>query len=288
MEKFTSLLNALAGLAWPAIVFYAFYTLRDDLKKLIGRLRKGKILGQEIELDEQLLQIETTIESMKIVAPAPPNEPAPSQAQGQSERERILAEANVSSLAAFLRVSSILESTVNQFLARSGWHRGKRHLSLKEGFAHLPSEWLGTGIRISVEQFTLLRNRIVHENQTVTDEEIRRAIDIGLELLELVKSYPIEENRVRDLVDIYADADAKKAVQDLKGIRLDTKHPQMPDAIRIFPTTKTWYRPGQLVSWDWNMSLVVGEMYYRDPDDGIVKQAWGGSAEFIGYPLEEN
>ncbi|KQS79482.1 hypothetical protein ASG25_13285 [Rhizobium sp. Leaf384] len=283
MQSLSNFLTALASLAWPAVAFYAFYVLQDDIKTLIGRLRKGRLFGQEIELGDELMQLESRVES---VIDSVPGVAVLESESALSYRDRILAEAERSALGAFLRVSSDLELMVNQVLARTGWHGGRTKYSVREGFARIPQNLTGRELLKTVEQFSHLRNRIIHESRLVSEEDVKRAVEIALLLVEALRSYPIEENRVKDLVDLYADDHENSLITfGLRGIRLETRHGDLPLQIRIYPTTKTWYEPGQLVSWDWDTKSVYGEIFYRDPIEGILKLAFNSSAEFIGQPL---
>lgn len=45
------LLTAFANYAWPAVVLIGLLIFRSELRGLVGRIRKGKFLGQEFELD---------------------------------------------------------------------------------------------------------------------------------------------------------------------------------------------------------------------------------------------
>ena len=45
------LIVALASLLWPIVTLIIVLVFRSDLAALLKRVRKGKILGQEMELD---------------------------------------------------------------------------------------------------------------------------------------------------------------------------------------------------------------------------------------------
>ena len=49
MTTLIDLLKALAPFAWPLFAFVALLRFEGELKGLLARLRKGKLLGQEIE-----------------------------------------------------------------------------------------------------------------------------------------------------------------------------------------------------------------------------------------------
>ena len=48
------LISATASLLWPILAFMVITWFRPELRALLARIRKGKFLGQEIELDQML------------------------------------------------------------------------------------------------------------------------------------------------------------------------------------------------------------------------------------------
>jgi hypothetical protein len=51
MTGFTELIRAIAALLWPIFAFCALYMYRRELRELLTRVRKGKLLGSEFEFD---------------------------------------------------------------------------------------------------------------------------------------------------------------------------------------------------------------------------------------------
>lgn len=50
MTEIAVFLNALAALAWPTFWFWFAYYFRKEIREWFRRLKRGKFLGQEIEL----------------------------------------------------------------------------------------------------------------------------------------------------------------------------------------------------------------------------------------------
>lgn len=286
MEALTELIKALAALAWPALTFYIFWSLRTEFAKLIGRIRRGKILGQELELDQQLDQLTVAVEAARQELPVSPSEPE--KASALAAREVVLGDGSPSPLATFLRVARALERAATNVLERTGWAPGMKKLSVIQAFRLMPPGWVGDEVMESIVLFSRIRNRIVHGDDVVSDHEVLRATELGFELLDVIRNYHIEENRVRDMVTIYSDVGATIEMPGVKGIRLNSVHPDklLPE-IRIYPTRKDWFTPGGLVSWEWDLSHVWGKAWFRDPDDGQIKEAWHSAGEFVGRMLEE-
>jgi hypothetical protein len=51
MIPVADLLRAIAALLWPIFAFCALYIFRAELRELLARVRKGKVLGNEFEFD---------------------------------------------------------------------------------------------------------------------------------------------------------------------------------------------------------------------------------------------
>jgi hypothetical protein len=88
---------------------------------------------------------------------------------------------------------------------------------------------------------------------------------------------------------------ARKSLPDAAGTRprpgvlavvLRTVSPGDKVTRRVFPTTRTDYRVGQELSWDWNPARIVPESWYRNRETGAIDYAWTGAAEFVGDDLD--
>ena len=60
MSEFSELLKATASLLWPILGFVALFLFRNEIANAIGRIRKGKFLGQEVELGDELVRLQKT------------------------------------------------------------------------------------------------------------------------------------------------------------------------------------------------------------------------------------
>ena len=140
----------------------------------------------------------------------------------------------------------------------------------------------------SLKLFEEVRNKMVH-GSGATDEDMLRAIDSGITILNAINALPSETNVVHDPhVAIYEDEDCTKPVAGAWAVMLETISPGGAiKSFRIFPTTRTHFKKGMSVAWEWNNARQWGACWYRDPDSGKSRQAWGGSMEFIGRNLDE-
>jgi hypothetical protein len=189
---------------------------------------------------------------------------------------------------ALLRLSIAMENKSRDILAQTNWGQGKSNISLDQAFEQLHTlGQLPPSASASFNQFSDITRRIISGAYLVSDSDIMSALDSGIGLLKQLYAIPIEENIVSNPdVAIYSDAECKVKLTDVRAVILETTSPGgSSKSFRIYPTTRTDYRIGELVSWEWNMSRIWGQAWYRDPADGKIKQAWTQSAEFIGRRL---
>jgi hypothetical protein len=203
------LISATASLLWPIIAFTVITWFRPELRALLARIRKGKFLGQEIELDEMLANTdeavgkaeETAAENIS-AATGRAEGTSSAEAQGahaeekeeidaaQDEIEEVLREAARSPRIGLMLLSSKLERAARNLAFGVGVVVYPRQAPLNLLIRHLVQT--GQLTREDAEALRLFnhaRNRIVHGHDA-DDDEIARAIDSGTRLLRLLLSRP--------------------------------------------------------------------------------------------------
>lgn len=214
---------------------------------------------------------------------------ATADAAGDDAVRRVLEEIPRSLKGALLILGAELERELRELLWSSGWHQGVGKATITRSIEQL--EKLGvvsSNLGGSVRSFLDIRNRFLH-GYGVADNEVLRAIDIGLTILRTVLAIPSEENWVyHPGVDLYSDAEGRQKRAGIHGIVLSTTSPGgVTTGLRVFPTEKTHFKKGAKVSWEWNPGLVVGESWYRHPDTDAITYAWSSSMEFVGRNIKE-
>lgn len=130
MSQFADLIRAVAALLWPLFAFYALYRFGPDIKSLAARLKKGKLLGQEIELGESLDRLDRTASAVASEVAAVPqlNSGPPADEPDEGEVvQRVLAAATQSPKAALLLLASEIEKQLRQLLASLGLLTGRKN-----------------------------------------------------------------------------------------------------------------------------------------------------------------
>src|SRR5262245_28480542 len=61
LRALASVLSALAALMWPVLLLIVLVYFHGDLRGLVRRLRRGKVLGQELELADEIDQVQQTV-----------------------------------------------------------------------------------------------------------------------------------------------------------------------------------------------------------------------------------
>lgn len=292
MKDVAALISAIASLLWPIFAFAVLALYRKQLGELIARLRKGKLLGQEIELDESLDKLEQSAAAVAEEVAALPSS-AVNAMLGNTINDpsaNILREAGRSPKAALLLLATELEREARQLLASVGQLNGQMYLPLAQALEALQKQFGGLPGHIpsSLKLFGEVRNRLVHGGRADA-EEILRAIDSGVTILKALQAIPRETNYVyHPGVEVFQEPSCVKPWTDTKGVILETVSPGSAQRfLRIFPTKRTHFQKGKRVAWEWDNRNAWNDAWYKDPDSGEIKLAWNSAMEFVGRHLED-
>lgn len=294
MAEWAELLRAVAALLWPLITLTGIVIFRRQIRELLGRIKRGKLLGQEIELSESLAQLDASAAAAESEVAALPHATEPAMRPELEHVEenvvgKVLDVASRSPKAALLLLASEIEREVRHVLAASALALGKRHLPVREAIDLLSANMeLPRHVTSSVRLFWDVRNNLVHGGAG-RDDDVLAAIDSGIAILRALRSIPREKHVVHHPgVTVYGDARAERPLEGVKGLILEVTSPGgARTGYRIYPTTRTHYKKGMAVAWEWSSDKRFGEAWYRDPDTGEIKSAWTSSYEFVGRNIED-
>jgi len=269
---------------------------RGQIRNLVSRLKRGKFLGQELELAAETKEVDIKVKAAEATEPERPlADPSKDNVQQltdleseNSKTKQFLDEAAKDKPLALVRIWIEIEQELKLLIAA----HGLRQLVSRAN----PSMYIQTLAKrqiISVETasglmaFYDVRNRVVHGRAgKFTDSDLVALIDSGLRLLEILKAIPRTTAKVQALVPFFSDPAAKVRVEGANAVIFEGPLTRGSDHQRIYPTTRS-YEAGQLLSWEWNLSKVWGPSWYRDPENGQVKHGWDSSGEFAGRPIED-
>lgn len=293
MQQIAVLLQAIASILWPGFAFTVLFVFRKEISDLTSRLKKGKLLGQEIELNESLDKLQSAAESVQTeVAALTTSEAAPpkrleSAAIEHDISRRIIDEASRSPKAALMSLASEIEKLAIEVLATTGHLKSRKFIPIQQAINEL-NHGLPSHVPSSLQHFWDVRNRLIHKGEG-SDEEFLRAIDSGLSILRALQAIPRELNFVFETdVEVYSDEQLTKPIKGVKAIILETHSPGgVSKTLRIFPTSQSYFKKGKQVSWEWSFGLVTGQAWYRHIKTGAPTLAWSSSAEFVGRHLDE-
>jgi hypothetical protein len=89
-------------------------------------------------------------------------------------------------------------------------------------------------------------------------------------------------------VTVYSDPECKNEIDGVKGVILKSASSSGAHIFyRIFPTTKTHFKKGHRVAWEWSNENSWSDAWYKDPESGEIKLAWNSALEFVGRDLGE-
>lgn len=302
MNEWSELLKAIATLLWPVLSFVALIIFHKEIAKTIGRIKKGKFLGQEIELSEELLKLQqSATEASEEVSSLSKNKPLQENGdEGASSLpdngdeitdiiRSIIDESGRSPIAALFLLATEVEKEAKLALASSGKLGGRSKLSLQQIINELDSHYgLPKHVASSLRLFWDTRNKIIHGAEA-DERNIFSAIDSGIIILRSLQAIPNETSWVHNEgVEVYSDENCQKVIQGVKGIILKTASTGGSKiSYRIYPSTRAHFKKGKKVAWEWTFANSWSNAWYKDPESGEIKCAWSSSAEFIGRCLDD-
>lgn len=292
MQAWAELLRAIAALLWPILAFAALLVFQPELKSILQRIRKGKLLGQELELQESLERLESAkdaalVEGEAKPAPQLPAPPPETEATDDVAR-KVLREAGQSPKAGLLLLSAEIERLLREILQSNGWAPPGRPLPVTRSLELLAANGsLPAALLDATRAFYRVRNEISH-GMGASEGDVLRAVDAGTEIYRALAGVPHSTHTVvaADLL-LYSDPDGKQPYPDLCAVilRNEAKPGRGRVTDSVHPVRAGAFQVDQKVSWNWDMSVVVGESWYQDPQTGKPKYAWTSSARFDGKPL---
>jgi hypothetical protein len=124
-------------------------------------------------------------------------------------------------------------------------------------------------------------------NSAAHTQVVDPAADLALDALQTLRSIHRDYVRVRHSDVVLFRDQSLTSPHDRRGVMVvqvdEAGTVQEP---QVFPRS-TEFHDGRFVTWSWDMERVSqDEAWYRDPDTGRVKMAWGAAATFAGreYP----
>jgi hypothetical protein len=271
------------------IFLVVFVVYKPEVVGLLRRLRKLTLPGGAGgEFDPAQLDHLNEVASAAARSTPPPTAadvPAgmrTDSATATAVEDEVLRDAATSPRAGLMLLAAQIERAVREILATSQDPRNWEGRSLRQMIDRLE---VSPAVRAAVDDFLSVRNRIVH-GRSAGDDDVLRAIDSGLSILRTLDAIPRAVHVVmHPQVELFED-ERLSQLRPVRGVMLESGPNGEGGAIAVFPTTKTYFREGMRVTWEWNPNLVVGESWYRDADNGEPVLAFSGAMEFVGRDIE--
>lgn len=304
-----TLIRAIGSLLWPVVAGYVVVRNEKQIRSLLERLRKGKILGQEIELEGSLKELKRQVSAVEDETPSAPPSPSSeigsvsdTKATGGSPRStephpdikasnfsraddplvvEVLETAAKSPTVALMQLASGIEKIANTIW--SDLDDGSKPIRpsvrrLIDGLSHV----LPRSVPSALRTFWDVRNRIVH-GRDADEHETLSALDSGISLYRSLVSFSRSYAVVtRSEIPVYADAAGQIPANDCTAVELEFR----PNGDRVvWPTSKKGYVPQMVVRRDFDLSRVFHDIWIKDPVTGNMTKAFDSAADFIGEPI---
>lgn len=287
IKAITEIIKAASDLLWPILTFTSVLIFRKDIRNLLPRLRKGKIFGNEFELENDVDKLEKEVKQIE----ANTIDAEVVEKSENNDIDSILKESSKNPKIGMIMLSATIEKEMREWLYKTGHYKENINLPVRDQFIILSQKGLIPANTVSsVKIFFELRNKIVHGLHVAEDDKnIIRVIEIGITLLNAIRSIPTSKNFVRKAnIELFSDKEGKAVLVGVTGLMLESVSPAGVTRTKsVYPTTRSAYKIGEEVTWEWNMSNVCGQAFYRDDTTNEIVPAWGSAAEFVGRHLDE-
>jgi uncharacterized protein YutE (UPF0331/DUF86 family) len=202
-KELADLITAVASLTWPIVALAIVSWFRPEIRAILSRIRKGKFLGTEFELDELQAKTEAAEATSSTIISATGSASGTGSATAEGARaegagaeavedaiEEVLREASRSPRLGLMLLSAKIERAARELAADLALDVSRRPVPLNAMIrALVQAEQLPFEAAEALNLFNQVRNRIVHGHDA-DDEEVARAIDSGTRLLRLLLSRP--------------------------------------------------------------------------------------------------
>jgi uncharacterized protein YutE (UPF0331/DUF86 family) len=295
MKDYAPLIQAIASLMWPLAITGIVFYYRREIKELLGRIKRGKFLGQEIELEGPLNRLQQSAEAA--VAEVATHSTAAIGTPVLKSRGRILlgsadpVEEVVETARHFPYVALlVLSDLIDKELREIIYSQGEVDRPLPYTISTVvrvlrEREVLPPHLLRALRDFQVVRNAIVQVPQSVDPDAVLTAVDSGIKIFEALRQtsrgvYVVHKPNIR----LFSDEKCEKEREGVTGVILEMGASE-PKSYGIYATTRTDYREGEQIAWEWSKAREWGPTWYRDPDTNEIKPAFSGSLDFIGRPL---
>jgi vacuolar-type H+-ATPase subunit I/STV1 len=198
MSEISELIKAIASLLWPIVAFVALFMFKAQIADIVSRLKRGKVLGQELELSDSLEQLHKSASELSNEVASIPSEVVEDTEQPTEEIQssdetikNIIHEASKSPKTSLILLATEIEKEARQTLASVGKLKGRRSISISQAISELDSHYgLPRHVSSSLRLFWDTRNKIIHGGEA-DDRSILSAIDSGVTILKACLVKPI-------------------------------------------------------------------------------------------------
>jgi hypothetical protein len=198
IENISPIIQSIASLAWVGFAFTALFLFKSEISEALQRFRKGKILGQEIELGEQLEKLEASgVVAAKEVDSLPREERRMLNIDQEEKLDSIiksiLQQAAREPKVALMTLWAEMERQARQALAARGLLNARPAVAVSQALSELQQYGFPPNLLGSLRLFDEVRNKIIHGGPA-SDEDALRALDSGITILRALNALPNEVN----------------------------------------------------------------------------------------------
>ncbi|WP_426407514.1 hypothetical protein [Bradyrhizobium ganzhouense] len=268
-----ALTTKLPAKAWAAIIMLiAALIFQPQIADLISRTKAIKI-----DVSKRTAEAEFGETVQKQIAEI---------GELEKDTKAIVDAASVSLDRSIIVAWKLLEGKIRRLLAATHWNEGV-YVDVRHGFETLVS--LGVLAKNDLNNLKVLEDeyvRVTSHKAQGDKSASTSAVITAIQLLKGLHSIALQDNIVEATsIKLYSDPSCKSEIVGATGLLIKQVMVEgLETRYGVFPTTRTDYKVGEHLTWDWNLSRIWREFCFKNPRTGAVER--GAAAEFVGSDID--
>lgn len=281
-EVLIEIIKIIPSLFWQFLILITVLVYRTEIWSFLRKIKKWSIFGNDFELSDEINKLEDEVEKIERNTPITMDTP-------KETNEEVIIKFDRDWKMTLIQIAIEIEKEIKKIMLLTWWSYNQNIVSLKQSFKFLIKNWaLPNNLSSSIDIFLNIRNKIIHSNWVVPEDEVLRMVDLWFSLLKNIRAIPHEINRVyKKDIDLYSDKELRNKVNNASWLLLETISAwEVMKSYRIFPTMRSDYVEWKIVAWEWSFDHWWWETYYMNPISKKIELAWISSAEFIWRTID--
>ncbi|MBF0362783.1 MAG: hypothetical protein HQK49_17320 [Oligoflexia bacterium] len=186
-------IKAISQIAWPLVTLVIINKFKEDISYFIRQIKECDLFGNKFKLNELDKLYESVSASHDKNVPTPKLDTR----KGDDIIELCKFNPKLGVIKMYTTIEKSLLNLVENLIPKE-YKAEPLHILLSKA---VDNNYIPLEIVQSFNSIQMIRNKIIHESNDISQNEISKFIDIGLSLLETIEAIPVGFHRFRKVYD---------------------------------------------------------------------------------------